>query len=281
MIVSNALNNGYKLLKENNIKSYKIDTEILLSYVLKKKKEDIILNHDQILELNNYNEYLNLIKLRLSKKPIAQIVNSKNFWKDKFFINDKVLIPRPDSEVLIEETLKELSYKNFGKILDIGVGSGCLLLSILKEKKNFTGIGVDICKKALEISNFNAKKLNIKKRVKFINSDIDKYDLGKYDVIVSNPPYINRFELKNLDKEVKHYEPRLALDGGHDGLLQIKKVINKASRLLKKNGKLILEIAHNQKLSVSELLKNKGFYIKRHVRDYAKNDRCIVSIKIK
>ena len=280
MIINSALKNGYKLLKENNIQSYKLDAEILLSHVLNKKREDIIFNLDKNIKLNYYDKYLNLVGLRLNKKPIAQIINSKNFWKEKFFINDKVLIPRPDSEILVEETLKELNKKNFGKILDIGVGSGCLLLSILKEKKSFVGIGIDISKNAIQICNLNSKKLNLKKRVKFINSDIDKYNIGKYDVIISNPPYINSFELKSLDKEVKYYEPKTALDGGHDGLLHIKKVINKASDLLKKSGKLILEIAYDQKFSVSKILKENGFFIKRHVKDYARNDRCIVSIKI-
>ena len=280
MIIDIALKNGYQFLKKNNIKSYKIDTEILLSHVLKKKRENIILNSNKTVEIDTYNKYMSLIKIRSHKKPIAQIINYKNFWKDEFFINDNVLIPRPDTEILVEETLKEIKNKKNGKILDIGVGSGCILLSLLKEKKYFVGTGLDISKDALRICKINAKKLNLKKRVKFINSDIDKYNVGKYDVIVSNPPYINRFELKNLDKEVKHHEPIVALDGGNDGLLQIKKVIDKASILLKKNGKLILEIAYNQYFGVTKLLKYKGFYIKRHVKDFAKNDRCIVTYKI-
>ena len=281
MIIDIALKNGYQLLKKNKIKSYRIDTEILLSHILQKKRENIILNSNEIVETDIYNKYMSLIELRSYKKPIAQIINHKNFWKDEFFINDKVLIPRPDTEILVEETLKELRNKKFGKILDIGVGSGCLLLSILKEKKNFVGIGVDISKNALRVCKFNTKKLNLKKRVKYFNSDIDKFHHGKYDIVVSNPPYISRFDLRNLDKDVRCYEPKLALDGGHDGLLQIKKVVNKASKLLKKNGKLILEIGYNQFFGVSKFLKKNGFYIKRKIRDYAKNDRCIVSIKIK
>ena len=280
MIIDTALKNGYQFLKKNNIKSYKIDTEILLSHILKKKRENIILNSNKTVETDTYSKYMSLIKLRSYKKPIAQIINIKNFWKDEFFINDKVLIPRPDTEILVEETLKELRNKKFGKILDIGVGSGCLLLSVLKEKKKFIGAGIDISKNALQICKINTKRLNLKKRVKYFNSDIDKFYHGKYDVIVSNPPYISRFDLKNLDKDVECYEPNLALDGGHDGLLQIKKVVNKASKLLKINGKLILEIGYDQKFGVSRFLKNKGFYIKRHVKDYARNDRCIVSIKI-
>ena len=279
MIIDIALKNGYQLLKKNNIKSYKLDTEILLGHILKRKRENIILNSNEIVETDIYKKYMSLVELRSYKKPIAQIINYKYFWKDEFFINEKVLIPRPDTEILVEESLKELKNKKFGKILDIGVGSGCLLLSILKDKKKFVGTGIDISKKALQICKFNTKKLNLIKRVKYFHSDIDKFNHGKYDLIVSNPPYISHFDLKNLDKDVKYYEPKLALDGGYDGFLQIKKVVSKASKLLKKNGKLILEIGYNQNFGVTRLLKNKGFFIKRHVKDYAKNDRCVVSIK--
>ena len=166
------------------------------------------------------------------------------------------------------------------KILDIGVGSGCVLLTILKERKNFYGVGVDISKKCLNISKINAKNLEVSSRVKFFKSDVDKFDLGKYDLIVSNPPYIKKFNLKYLEKDVVNFEPKLALDGGLDGLLEIRKVITKSSELIKKNGKFILEIGFDQKNKVINLLKDKGFYINSISKDLAKNDRCIVSTKI-
>jgi release factor glutamine methyltransferase len=166
------------------------------------------------------------------------------------------------------------------KILDIGVGSGCILLTILKERKNFYGVGVDISKKCLNISKINAKNLEVSSRVKFFKSDVDKFDLGKYDLIVSNPPYIKKFDLKYLEKDVVNFEPKLALDGGLDGLSEIRKVITKSSELIKKNGKFILEIGFDQKNKVINLLKDKGFYINSISKDLAKNDRCIVSTKI-
>ena len=165
-------------------------------------------------------------------------------------------------------------------ILDIGVGSGCILLSVLKERKNFYGTGIDISRNSLDICKMNAKKLLLERRVKFFKSDVDKFAIGKYDLIVSNPPYIKKSDLKYLESDVIKFEPKLALDGGLDGLSVIRKVIKKSSELLKKNGKFILEIGFDQKNKVIKLLNNKGFYINSTVKDLANNDRCIISTKI-
>ena len=165
-------------------------------------------------------------------------------------------------------------------ILDIGVGSGCILLTILKERKNFYGTGIDISKKCINISKKNAIKLKLDSRVRFYKSDVDKFSLGKYDIIVSNPPYIKNYNLKYLERDVANFEPKLALDGGLDGLLKIRKVIRKSSELIKKNGKFILEIGFDQKNIVINLLKNEGFYINSALKDLAKNDRCIICTKI-
>jgi len=165
-------------------------------------------------------------------------------------------------------------------ILDIGVGSGCILLTVLKEKKNFYGTGVDISKNCINISKINAKNLKLINRVRLYKTDVDKFALGKYDLIVSNPPYIKKFNLKYLEKEIVSFEPRLALYGGLDGLSEIRKVVKKSSELIKKNGKFILEIGFDQKNNVINLLKEKGFYINSTLKDFANNDRCIVSTKI-
>ena len=199
---------------------------------------------------------------------------------NKFEIKDGTLIPRPDSEILVEEVLRLTKNKTRCRVLDIGVGSGCILLSILKEKKNFYGVGVDISKKCIENSKINALKLGLIDRSKFVKSDIDNFFNGKYDLIVSNPPYINKFDLKYLNKDVVNFEPKLALNGGLDGISEIRKVIKKTSELIKKNGKFILEIGFDQKNKVKKLLINNGFYINEVFQDLAKNDRCIVSTKI-
>ena len=165
-------------------------------------------------------------------------------------------------------------------ILDIGVGSGCILLTILKEKKNFYGTGIDISQNCLNISKINAISLGVSSRLKLFKSNVDKFNLGKYDLIVSNPPYIIKSDLKYLERDVVNFEPKLALDGGLDGLSEIRKVIKKSSELIKINGKFILEIGFDQKNKVSNLLKKEGFYINNVLKDLAKNDRCIVSTKI-
>ena len=164
--------------------------------------------------------------------------------------------------------------------MEIGVGSGCILLSILKERKNFYGTGIDISKNCLNISKINAINLNVHYRLKLFKSDVDKFTIGKYDLIVSNPPYISFSKLKYLEKDIAKYEPKLALNGGIDGLSEIRKVIKKSSELIKKNGKFILEIGFDQKNKVIEILKKEGFYINNTQKDLANNDRCIVCTKL-
>ena len=165
--------------------------------------------------------------------------------------------------------------------LEIGVGSGCIILSILKEKKSFLGKGIDLNEDCIKVCKKNAVKLGVKNRLKLFKSDIDNFSYDKYDLIISNPPYVKKLDLCKLDKDVINHEPKLALDGGLDGLSKIRKVINRSSELVKLNGKLILEIAHDQKTMVKKILKENGFFVNFAVKDLAKNDRCIVSTKIK
>jgi release factor glutamine methyltransferase len=280
MNINSAVIEATNILKDKSILSAQLDTEILMAKALDKDREYIILNHNKILNNENLEYFKKLVYERASRKPIAYLLNKKFFWKSEFYVNQNTLIPRPDTEIIVEQILNVTKNKHSLNILDIGVGSGCILLSILKEKKNFYGTGIEISKKSLEISRLNAKKLLVDERVKFYKSDVDKFDQGKYDLVVSNPPYIKSSDLKYLESDVLKFEPKLALDGGLDGLSVIRKVINKTSVLLKKNGKFILEIGFNQKSKVIKLLNNKGFYINSSVKDLANNDRCIVSTKI-
>ena len=279
MDISEAIKKGDNILKKNGIKSYKLDSELLMSQVFQKNRENIILNSNVKLSNKEIFLYNNLIGQRKKKKPIAYIIGKKEFWKYEFDVTKDVLIPRPDTEIIIEQTLKLTKNKSGLKILDIGVGSGCILLSILKERKSFYGSGIDICKKTLEICKINVKKLNLADRIKLFKSDVDNFNYGKYDLIVSNPPYIKKFDLKYLEKDVYGYEPLLALDGGVDGLLGIKKVISNSSKFIKKNGILIIEIAFDQTDKVKKFLKENGYFIKDVVKDLAKNNRCLISIK--
>ena len=280
MNIENILNEGINILQKNKIANPQLDSEILLSNTIKRDKKHIILNPKEILNLEQLGKFKSLIERRKKGEPIAYIINKKEFWKDEFFVNKDVLIPRPDSELIIEQVLKIYSKDVQLQILDIGTGSGCILLSILKERSNFYGTGIDISKKSINVSKFNAKQLNLTNRVKFFHSSVDNFNNGKYDIIVSNPPYIEQLGLKHLEKDVVNFEPKLALSGGFDGFSKIRKVINKASILIKKNGKFILEIGFNQKNKVIKILKEEGFYVNKAIKDYGNNDRCIISTKI-
>ena len=278
MDIRSALKKGQSILIDNNIISAKLDSEILMSQAIRKNKKFIILNLHKEIKKKDLEFFDNLIQERAKSKPIAQIIKKKDFWKYEFIVNNNVLIPRPDTEILIEQALKLVKNKNRLQILDIGIGSGCILMSILKEKKNFIGTGIDISNKSLQISKANGQKLRINNRLRLFKSNIDNFNTGKYDLIVSNPPYIKKNSLKCLEKDIG-FEPKQALDGGLDGLSEIRKVINKSSELIKRSGHFIIEIGFDQKNKVKKILRDKGFYIKKTVKDLSNHDRCIVSIK--
>ena len=280
MNIENILTQAFKELSNSNIKNANLDCEVLLSNIINKDREYVILNPKKNLDKKYIDIFNNLIDRRKKSEPIAYLINKKEFWKETFYIDKNVLIPRPDTEHIVEEVLKLTQNNSKSHVLDIGTGSGCILLSILKERKNFIGTGIDISKKCIKVSKYNAKRLELDNRTKFYISDVDNFLIGKYDVIVSNPPYIENLNLKYLDRDVVNFEPKLALSGGRDGFSEITKVINKTSGLIKKNGVFVLEIGHNQKNKVTEKLKAKGFYIKKVLKDYGKNDRCIISSKI-
>ena len=279
MDIHSALKKGQSILIDNNIISAKLDSEILMSQAIRKNKEFIILNLNKQIKKRDLDYFDNLIQERAKSKPIAQIIKKKDFWKYEFTVNNNVLIPRPDTEILIEQVLKLVKNKNRLRILDVGIGSGCILMSILKEKKNFIGTGIDISNKSLQISKANGQKLRINNRLRLFKSNIDNFNTGKYDLIVSNPPYIKKSNLKCLEKDIG-FEPKQALDGGLDGLSEIRKVINKSSELIKRSGHFIIEIGFDQKNKVKKILRDEGFYIKKTVKDLSNHDRCIVSIKI-
>ena len=280
MNIDSAIMEGAKTLKNNFISTAYLDSEILMAKAINKKRDYIILNPKKILCKNDLNNFKKLIKARSCKEPIAYLTNKKFFWESEFFVTKDTLIPRPDTEIIVENVLNLTKYKTRLNILDIGVGSGCVLLSILKEKQNFYGTGIDISRNCLNITKINAVNLQVNGRLKLYKSNVDKFTLGKYDLIVSNPPYIKKYKLKYLEKDVRDFEPVNALDGGLDGLFEIKKVIKKSSELIKKKGQFILEIGFDQKNKVVNLIKKEGFYINSIKKDLAKKDRCIICTKI-
>ena len=280
MKINTAIQQANTILKKNYIESSLLDSELLISKVINKSREYIILNLDKEIKEDDFLNLQKLVAERSKGKPLAYLTGKKYFWKYEFEINEDVLIPRPDTELIIEQVLKIYKNKNRINFLDIGVGSGAILLSILREKKGFFGTGIDISKKCLNVCKKNAYKLEVYERVKLFKSNIDNFTKGKYDLIISNPPYIKKLDLKYLEKDVIKFEPKLALDGGLDGTSEIRKIIRKSSELIKNGGKLILEIAFNQKKEVKQLLRNNSFYINSVIKDLAKNDRCIICTKI-
>ena len=273
------INSASIKLKQKNILSYKLDSEILLSKALEKKREDILINPDQKVNFIQSLKFNHLITRRASREPIAYIVKEKEFWSKTFVINKHTLIPRPETELMVDGIIK--IYRNQKiSILDIGTGSGCILISLLSELVSSRGIGIDISKGAIFLAKKNAKKHNIRNIDFKVRSFTDIYNY-KFDLIVSNPPYISSREIKNLQEDIKKYEPKIALDGGNDGLDVIKKVIYKSRDILKINGKLALEIGNEQYKKVSELLNKNNFKIERNIKDYKTNIRCLIAALIK
>ena len=273
------LNKASNQLQFKNLKSPKLDSELILAKTLNVCREEILLNLNKKInksDLNKFNYYLNM---RSNHKPIAHILNFKYFWKHKFFVDKNVLIPRPETELLIQKIMEILPLSSNKNILDIGTGSGCIAISLIKERPNCAITAIDKSKKAIKVAKKNAEMHQVRKKVKFLNIDVDKYFCNKYDLIISNPPYIKDSELLSLSRDVKLNEPKLALSGGSSGLEIFFKIIIKCKVLLKNNGKLILEIGHKQGKELSKYLNLNGFNQTKIYKDLSGKDRCLVSTK--
>ena len=236
-----------------------------MNYKIKKKK---------------FHKFKKSLFRRKNNEPIAYILKKKEFWKHTFFVNKDVLIPRPETEIIIDELLKEIGLESSKYLLDVGTGSGCIIISILKERSNCAGTAIDISQKALNVAKYNAKIHQIQNKINFINIDIDKHIYNKYDFVLSNPPYIKSTSIKSLGDEIRFYEPKIALDGGYDGYSLIREVVKKSSYLIKTGGKLFLEIGYEQIYEVKKLLKENQFYVNNVAKDLRKINRCIVSTKV-
>ena len=276
MNISDLLNSGSKILKNSKIQTYQLDTEIILSNLLEKKREKIITNPEEKISKNNIHDFNNLVSRRATGEPLAYILKKKEFWSKVFFVNRNTLIPRPETELLCDLIIRKLKNKH-PYILDIGTGTGCILLSVLSEIKKAKGVGIDISKKAIDVAKKNSNNFGLNNRTKFLTKSLDNIYNYKFDIIVSNPPYIKTSEIKNLSNDVKKFEPKIALDGGKDGLDVIKKVIYKSKTILKKKGLLALEIGYGQYYKVSQILKEQGFKEELLVKDYRDNIRCILA----
>ena len=276
MNTSELLNSGAKILKQNKIETHQLDSELVLSNLLKKQRENLLINLNEEVSKNVVDKFEKLIFRRANREPLAYILKNKEFWSKDFFVDRNTLIPRPETELLCESVIRIFKNKNL-HMLDMGTGTGCIILSILSEIKGAKGVGVDVSSKAIKVAKKNANKLGLDKRVKFINKSLDNIYGYKFDLIVSNPPYIKTSEIINLPDDVKRYEPNLALDGGKEGLDVIKKVIYKSRTILKILGVLALEIGYGQYYKVSQILKKENFREDLLVKDYKNNIRCILA----
>ena len=270
------INYGSNELRKAGISSSSLDSEIILSKILKEKREKILINLKQEIDQIKVSKFKKLVKRRSFKEPIAYIFKEKEFWNKLFEVSKDTLVPRPETELMVESLVKIYKGKKI-RILDVGTGSGCILIGLLTELKQSNGIGIDISNKAISIAKKNANKHLPNKNVKFFVNKIEAINQGIFDVVVSNPPYIKSSLLVNLDKGIKSYEPKIALDGGNDGLDVIKKVIYKAREILKISGMLALEIGNEQQFEVSKILTKKNFRLEHIIKDYKENTRCLIS----
>ena len=278
MTIKQALIKGVAILKLEKISTPKLKARLLLQYVLKKPRQYLIVYDNQKLTDKEEQEYLKYIELVRQGEPIEHITHQKEFMKLNFYVDENVLIPRQDTEVLVEEVMKIAKKIRAKKILDLCTGSGAIAVSLAKYLENVQVTALDISRKALDIAKANAKNNHVEDKITFVESNLFQ-NLGqeKYDMIVSNPPYIRREEIETLDREVRR-EPRLALDGGEDGLDFYRNIIDKGYEYLKYGGYICLEIGYDQKEAVMKIINDKKQYIETYCKkDLYDNDRVVVT----
>lgn len=278
MNIKETMKKGMIYLKTNGIEEPNLKSRLLMQYILNKPRQYLLVHDNETLTLRQEVNYFKGIKKLIEGIPIQHITHMQEFMRMNFFVNEDVLIPRPDTESLVEEVISIAKRINAKKILDLCTGSGAIAVSLAKYIENSEITAVDISKKALNVAKKNAINNNVQNQITFVESDLfEKIKKEKYDIIVSNPPYIRKNIIKTLDKEVQR-EPRIALDGGYDGLDFYRKIINKSDEYLKFKGYLCLEIGYDQKIDVIELIENEEKYIDTYCKkDLYENDRVIIT----
>ena len=280
--VQEILQKNYKDLLNHNIQTAKIDSEVILANILNTTRINLITKQDVTLNKEQEDLFSKLVERRKQKEPVAYILNKKEFWNENYFVDKRVLIPRPETEILIELLLKKIKDKNKAyKVLDLGCGSGCLLISFLKEMQKSQGIGVDISSNALEVAKKNIELHNLNNRAKLVRLDLlSLHTKDKFDVIFSNPPYLSSSDYAKLSDDVKNFEPKQALVGGFNGVLYYKKIIALSQSALKKNGYLALELGDRQYRTISKLLQDHSFRILDKYQLINNEIRCILAAKM-
>ena len=281
--VKEIISNATTELKKRNIQSARLDAEILLSTVLQSNRLDLVLKKNQNINLEQEKLFNQLLDKRKNNEPVAYIVKNKSFWNEDYYIASGALIPRPETEILIEMICKKINNGQKSlNILDIGCGSGCLLISLLRQFSKSRGIGIDISKEALNICKKNINKYKLNYRTKLIQGDMGKVRVvNKFDVIVSNPPYLKNSEYQKLSKDIKQYEPRIALVANQeDGIFFYREIIKKFSSALKVGGLLAFEIGDRQWIYIKEELEKNYFKIIDKYKLINDEIRCVLAIKI-
>jgi release factor glutamine methyltransferase len=276
--MNNFIISNLNKLKKKKIPNPEIDLRILLNFS-KYSKNEIILSNFELDQINI--KFFNfLLKRRLSNEPISKIINKKNFWKDEFFVNEFVLDPRPETETIIEESLKLFKDKkaNF-RILDIGTGSGSIAISLAREFSNTEIIAIDISDQAIKVAYKNITEKKLTKQIDLKKTSLDSIH-DSYDLIVSNPPYLSTKEFENVSIEIKNFEPKIALDGGEDGLHFYKEFAKKIPIIMNKNAYLIIEIGEKQFSSCKEIFSSSGLNLIKKSQDLQKKDRIMVFSKL-
>ncbi len=275
--MNKIINSSLLAFKEKNIENPELDLRILLKHA-SYKNEEIILSNINI-ENININYFKKLLLRRLNNEPISKIINKKSFWKDEFFVNSDVLDPRPETELIIEESLNNINKFKKMNILDFGTGSGCLAISLAKEFPNSKITAIDISKKALNVAKKNIDKNFLNNQIKLEFSNLESIT-EKFDLIVSNPPYLSFNDYHELQLEVKNHEPKIALLGGKDGLAFYEALANKIEKIMLPNSFLILEIGHTQLDSVRLIFKKTNLILKKVTKDIQNIDRTLTFFKI-
>lgn len=278
MQIKEAMRKGMIKLKTNDVKEPNLKARLLMQYILNRPREYILVHDDKQLTLRQNVDYFKLIKKLIEGVPLQHITHQQEFMKLMFYVDENVLIPRSDTEILVEEVIKLAKSINAKKILDLCTGSGAIAVSLAKYIEGSQITATDISRKALSIAKLNATNNDVEDKITFVSSDLfQNISEEKYDIIVSNPPYIKRKVMKTLDKEVKK-EPIIALDGGNDGLDFYKKIIGNAYQYLKYKGYLCLEIGYDQKDEVIDLINKEEKYIDTYSKkDLFDNDRIVIT----
>ena len=267
MLLSELQKKITKILAEGGIETNSLDARIILKEIFNFDEKELILNSDLILSESKISKVQKIITRRLNFEPVSKIFGKRDFYNSTFSISDDVLDPRPETENIVEIANNFILEKGYESFIDLGTGSGCIILSILKENKNLTAVGVDISIDAINIAKKNSKDMKLEKRSSFLVSNWLSSIYSSYDLIISNPPYIPSDEIITLSKTVKNFDPLISLDGGQDGLECYKEIAQDINRVINKNGRVILEIGYNQAHDVIKIFESKEFKLLKIYND--------------